>query len=85
MRYRRRTLGQTKGRSSMAFNQPVSTAVSALKDICIESMGIEENYPSKVSLYAAQPKLEIASVGPTTAVITAGEDFEIQCLLRNIW
>ena len=66
----------------LAFNQPVSTAVSALKDICIESMGIEEP-PVQISLYAAQPKLEIASVGPTTAVITAGEDFEIQCLLRN--
>ena len=64
------------------FNQPVSTAVSALKDICIETLGIEEP-PAQISLYAAQPKLEIVSVGPTAAVVTAGEDFEVQCILRN--
>ena len=66
----------------LAFNQPTSTAVSALTDICIETLGITEP-PAKISLYAAQPKLEIVSVGPTAAVVTAGEDFEIQCVLRN--
>ena len=65
-----------------AFNQPASTAASALKDICIETLGIEER-PVQISLYAAQPKLEIVSVGPTAAVVTAGEDFEVQCILRN--
>ena len=64
------------------FNQPVSTAASALKDICIETLGIEEP-PTQISLYAAQPKLEIVSIGPTAAVVTAGEDFEVQCILRN--
>ncbi len=66
----------------LAFNQPASTAVSALKDICIETLGIEER-PAKISLYAAQPKLEIVSVGATAAVVTAGEDFEVQCIVRN--
>ena len=64
------------------FNQPTSTAVSALADICIESVASEEP-PIKVSLYTALPKLEIASVGATAAVVAAGEDFEIQCTLRN--
>ena len=66
----------------LTFNQPVSTAVSALTDICIETLGIEER-PVQISIYAAQPKLEIVSVGPTAAVVTAGEDFEVQCILRN--
>lgn len=64
------------------FNQPTSTAVSALADICIESVASEEP-PIKVSLYTALPKLEIASVGATAAIVAAGEDFEIQCTLRN--
>ena len=64
------------------FNQPTSTAVSALADICIESVALEEP-PIKVSLYTALPKLEIASVGATAAIVAAGEDFEIQCTLRN--
>ena len=67
---------------TLAFNQPASTAVSALKDICIETLGIKEK-PTKISLYASQPKLEIVNVGATAAVVTAGEDFEIQCIVRN--
>ena len=66
----------------LTFNEPVSTAASALTDVCIETLGIEER-PVQISLYAAQPKLEIVSVGPTAAVVTAGEDFEVQCILRN--
>ena len=67
---------------TLAFNQPNSTPVSALTDICIETLGIKKR-PVKISVYAAQPKLEIVSVGATAAVVTAGEDFEIQCILRN--
>ena len=66
----------------LEFNQPTSTAVSALTDFCIESIESEEP-PVKISLYTALPQLEIASVGATTAVVAAGEDFEIQCTLRN--
>ena len=58
------------------------TAVSALTDFCIESIASEEP-PVKISLYTALPQLEIVSVGATTAVVAAGEDFEIQCTLRN--
>ena len=66
----------------LEFNQPTPTAVSALTDFCIESIESEEP-PVKISLYTALPQLEIVSVGATTAVVAAGEDFEIQCTLRN--
>ncbi len=66
----------------LEFNQPTSTTVSALTDFCLESIASEEP-PVKVSLYTALPKLEIVSVGATNAVVAAGEDFEIQCTLRN--
>ena len=66
----------------LEFNQPTSTAVSALTDFCLESVASEEP-PVKISLYTALPKLEIASVGATTAIVAAGEDFEVQCTLRN--
>ena len=66
----------------LEFNQPTSTTVSALTDFCIESIASEEPLV-KVSLYTALPQLEIVSVGPTAAIVTAGEDFEVQCTLRN--
>ena len=65
------------------FSQSTSTAVSALTDILLESHELEEA-PVKISIYAAQPNLEIVSVGTTAAVVAAGEDFEVQCTLRNI-
>jgi len=66
----------------LAFNQSTSTGVSALTDICIETLGRKER-PFKIALYAAQPRLEIVNVGPTAAVVSVGEEFEIQCILRN--
>ena len=65
------------------FNQSTSTSVSALRDILLESHE-SEKHPIKLSIYAAQPKLEIVSVGATAAVVAAGEDFEVQCTLRNV-
>ena len=61
---------------------PRQQPVSDLVNICLESHESEEP-PVKISLYAAQPKLEIVNVGATAAVVTAGEDFEVQCTLRN--
>ena len=66
----------------LEFNQPTSTPVSALTDFCLEAIASEEP-PLKISLYTALPTLEIASVGATTAIVAAGEDFEVQCTLRN--
>ena len=37
----------------------------------------------ELTLYAEQPQLEIVTVGPTSALIPAGEDFELQCTVRN--
>ena len=34
-------------------------------------------------LYAEQPQLEIVTVGPTAALVTASDDFELQCTVRN--
>ena len=65
------------------FSQSTSTTVSDLANTFLESNTTEEA-PVKISLYAAQPKLEIVSVGKTAAVVAAGEDFEVQCTLRNI-
>lgn len=64
------------------FSQSTSTAASALANICLE-LHESEKPPVKISLYAAQPRLEIVSVGATAAVVAAGEDFEVQCTLRN--
>ena len=36
-----------------------------------------------LQLYAEQAKLDIVDIGPTAALITAGEEFEVQCTLRN--
>ena len=43
-----------------------------------------EVQPNEITLYVAQPKLEIVSVGTTTAVVSTGEAFEVQCTIRNI-
>ena len=34
-------------------------------------------------LYTEQPKLEIRTAGPTAALLTAREDFDLQCTVRN--
>ena len=67
----------------LEFNQPTSTTVSALTDICLESIESEEP-PVKISIYTALPKLEIVNVGQTAAIVATGEDFEIRCTARNV-
>ena len=43
-----------------------------------------EIQPTELTLYIAQPKLEIVSVGTTAAVVSTGEAFEVQCTIKNI-
>lgn len=43
-----------------------------------------ETEPIELVLYAAQPKLEIISVGATAAVVSTGEAYEIQCTIKNV-
>ena len=65
------------------FNLPTWTAVSELTGICLESLKPEAP-PTKIALYTALPKLEIANIGATAAIVAAGEDFEVQCTVRNV-
>ena len=39
--------------------------------------------PTELTLYVAQPKLEIVSIGSTAAVVATGEAFEVQCTIKN--
>ena len=37
----------------------------------------------ELALYTEQPKLEIVTAGPAVALVTAREDFDLQCTIRN--
>ena len=64
----------------LAFSEPASTPASHIADSIRAQLDDEIQ---TLSLYAAQPKLEIVSVGTTAAVVASGEDFEVQCTVRN--
>ena len=36
-----------------------------------------------LGLYAEQPELALVALGATSAIVTAGNDFEVQCTIRN--
>ena len=36
-----------------------------------------------MGLYAEQPELALVALGATSAIVTAGNDFEVQCTIRN--
>ena len=54
------------------------------QEIATEIYAQLEDEPIELTLYAAQPKLEIVNVGATAAVIATGEAYEIQCTIRNV-
>ena len=56
----------------------------ASQEIAVEIYDQLEEEPDELTLYAAQPKLEIVNVGATAAVIATGEAYEIQCTIRNV-
>ncbi|MCH8289716.1 hypothetical protein IH992_01245 [Candidatus Poribacteria bacterium] len=64
---------------SVAKSQVASDAKVEQEETSIESQ------PSLVelALYTEQPKLELVAVGTTTAIVIAGDDFELQCTVRN--
>ena len=73
----------SEGRETLrAFHHPASTRVSEVVEAVLDAHTSEER-PAKISIYAAYPTLEIVSVGATAAVVAAGEDYEVQCTLRN--
>ena len=63
------------------FNRDELTPV---QEIVSEIQSQFEEKPSEITLYAAQPKLEIVSVGATAAIVGIGEAFEIQCSIKNV-
>ena len=71
-----------KGHSSLSSTNLRQHQFPNWPDICIESVASEER-PINVSLHTALPKLEIVNVGATAAIVAVGEDFEVQCTLRN--
>ncbi len=54
------------------------------QEIAEEILNQLETEPIELILYAAQPKLEIVSVGTTAAVVSTGEAYEIQCTIKNV-
>ena len=70
------------------FDTDVSTRVSqvaaAIRAQCKTETSLLQTSLQGLTLYAAQPKLEIVSIAPTAAVVTTGEDFEMQCTVRNV-
>ncbi len=63
------------------FNRDDLTPVQEVVSEIVQNLDEE---PIEIVLYAAQPKLEIVSVGTTAAVVGIGEAFEIQCTIKNV-
>lgn len=61
------------------------TPVSEIVKIVGQTLqGYNADVPiAALQLYAEQAKLDIVDIGPTTALITAGDEFEVQCTVRN--
>ena len=67
---------------STDVSTPVSQVAAEIRAQIMQS-DAESLLLQALTLFAAQPKLEIVSLGPTAAVVTADEDFEVQCTVRN--
>ncbi len=66
------------------FNLEVSTLAPAIVDeLCQQIEAKTETSVVELALYTEQPKLEIVAAGPTAALVTAREDFHLQCIIRN--
>ncbi len=66
--------------SVFTFNRADFTPASEIAGEIYKQLADE---PLDLTLYAAQPRLEIVSVGATSAVVGVGEAFEVQCTLKN--
>ena len=79
--------------SAMEFAYESPTPVSQIADEISQRMAAESQtrgfsieLPSQefgVALYTELPKLELSTLGLSTAIVTVSEDFEVQCILRN--
>ena len=76
--------GETPELSVAEFDLEVATLSSEVTDELSQWMEAEtEASVIELALYTEQPKLEIVTAGPTVALLTAREDFDLQCTVRN--
>ena len=76
--------GETPELLVTEFDLESSTLASEITDGLSQQMEAQaETSVVELALYTEQPKLEIATAGPTAALLTAREDFELQCTVRN--
>ena len=79
--------------SAMEFSYESPTPASQIADEISQRMvaeaqtrGFSIELPSQefgMALYTELPKLELSTLGLSTAIVTVSEDFEVQCILRN--
>ena len=76
--------GETPELSVTEFDLETSSLASEVADELSQRMEAKaETAVAELALYTEQPKLEIITAGPTAALLTAREDFELQCTVRN--
>ncbi len=76
--------GETPELSVAEFNLETAVLASEVADELNQQIKTKaEASVVELALYTEQPKLEIVSTGPTSALLTAREDFELQCTVRN--
>ena len=76
--------GETPELSVTEFDLENSTLASEVTDELSQQMEAQaETSVVELALYTEQPKLEIITTGPTAALLTAREDFDLQCTVRN--
>ena len=76
--------GETPSLSVAEFDLEVSTRASAVAETLSQQIAAEaEVSVVELALYTELPKLEIVTAGPTAALLTAREDFDLQCIVRN--
>ena len=76
--------GETPELSVAEFDLETSTLVSEVAAELSQQMEVKaETSIVELALYTEQPKLEIITAGPTAALLTAREDFDLQCTVRN--
>ena len=76
--------GETPELSVAEFDLETSTLASEVADELSQQMQARtEAAVAELALYTEQPSLEIVTAGPSAALVTAREDFDLQCTVRN--
>ena len=76
--------GETPELSVAEFDLETSMLGSEIADELSQRMEAKvETTVVELALYTEQPKLEIVTAGPTAALLTARNDFDLQCTVRN--